>query len=347
VPYGYVRRYDERTRRFLAQEPDPVKAEVIKELFARLMAGHSFRSISRDFAQRGFVNLSGDPFSPGHLRVLAVNPAYTGLRVHRPTKQNPGRLHATVRSGENTEAVWPALVSRADFMAVQRILGDPKRVTTRPGGAKHLLSMIARCDVCGGVLVVTLRNRASGEYQCGKGGHVRCDKLELDALAEDAILGYLARRDVYTDITAGEDQASAELGQVRADLASARHELDDLRARVGAGRLSLDSLVVAEPLILARIKGLEQQENTLATPSALRGLIEPGPDVAERWEQMPISARRTVARVLLVPERLGQLRVEPRPADYPRSVRQPVKERVVWSQNDPQDDPQEPGAADS
>ena len=33
APYGYRRRYDERTRKMIAQEPDPIEAPVIRELF--------------------------------------------------------------------------------------------------------------------------------------------------------------------------------------------------------------------------------------------------------------------------------------------------------------------------
>lgn len=45
VPYGYRRVYDPVTRRLVAQEPEPGEATVIGELFERLEAGHSLRSI--------------------------------------------------------------------------------------------------------------------------------------------------------------------------------------------------------------------------------------------------------------------------------------------------------------
>ena len=53
IAYGYARRYDERTRKIIAQEPHPDEAPIVVELFARLKEGHAFKAIARDFAARG------------------------------------------------------------------------------------------------------------------------------------------------------------------------------------------------------------------------------------------------------------------------------------------------------
>jgi hypothetical protein len=191
--------------------------------------------------------------------------------------------------------------------------------------------MIARCHTCGDVLSVTYRNGGVGEYQCRSGHHVRCNQGELDTIGETAILEYLARPQVYEKLTAGEDKSDAELSRVRAELSDVSRELDALRARVGAGTLSVDSLVIAEPVMQARLSALQEQEHVLATPSALRDLITLGEDVADRWKDIPLSARRTIARRVLVPELLGELRVERRDRGYPQNRHQPVSERIRWA----------------
>lgn len=56
---------------------------------------------------------------------------------------------------------WPPLVSKADWLAVQRLLRSPERTTTRPGRAKHLLPWIAGCGVCLGTLNVAYRDSGS------------------------------------------------------------------------------------------------------------------------------------------------------------------------------------------
>ena len=59
----------------------------------------------------------------------------------------------------------------------------------------------------------------------------------------------------------------------------------------------------------------------------LRGILGPGDDVAHRWDLAPISARREVARLLLSPELLGELRVTRSPSPGHRTD---VADRVVW-----------------
>ncbi len=57
----------------------------------------------------------------------------------------------------------------------------------------------------------------------------------------------------------------------------ARHE--QLADAVADGTVSVATLVRAEPTMLAEITKPEAHEKELSTPSALRGLIEPGADV--------------------------------------------------------------------
>jgi site-specific DNA recombinase len=347
IPFGYRRRYDERTRQLVAQEPAPDEAPVVVELFARLRAGHSLAGIARDFAARGIVNGSGNPFSPQHLRTMALTATYAGIRVHSPGSSAGPRTRSRIALGgpgvSQTAGTWPGLVSVEEYLAVREILTDPARVTGKPGKARHLLSMIARCGPCGAPLAVTFRARPDGEYQCHHGSHVRVAKPELDDYAQTAILGYLARPDVHATLL--DDQGGGEeLAGVRERLAVARAELSELRAAAGEGRLSVATLVSVEPGLLARIDTEEAEQARLTTPSFLHGLITPGADVAARWAQMPVSARREVARTLLVPTLLGALHVNRRPPGR-RNIHVPVPDRVTWVR-DTDPDTADPDAAD-
>jgi DNA invertase Pin-like site-specific DNA recombinase len=321
VPFGYQRRYDEVTRRLVAQEPEPAEAKIVRELFDRIGAGHSFRSIAADFEQRGVRSRSGKVFSPQHLRSLATKRSYVGQRVHRP------------REGEAavTEAVWPPIVPRALWLGVQRRLAEPGRqgrAAARPGRAKHLLSMIARCDPCGGPLAVTYRKDRGPveQYYCRDKGCVRVSKAELDTLAEVAIVGYLSRPDNVERLVA-DDSNDVALTAARDEIAQVRAELDDLADQVGCGDISATLAARAEPAILERLRAAEVREAELSTPSQLRGLISPGKDVARRWKAAPMSTKRTVAKMLLSPDLLGELRVIRSPTPGRRA---PVEERVTW-----------------
>jgi hypothetical protein len=70
----------------------------------------------------------------------------------------------------------------------------------------------------------------------------------------------------------------------------------------------------------------------------LRGLIEPGDDVAKRWKDAPISAKRRIARAVLSAEILGELRVIPSPIRG-GSQRSPATERVILRKEPPATSP--------
>lgn len=76
------------------------------------------------------------------MRNIALNVAYAGKRSHLTIVARKLNGNQRRRSlGELTDAAWPALVSLEDFYNVRSLLLDPKRRTSRPGSAKHLLSM--------------------------------------------------------------------------------------------------------------------------------------------------------------------------------------------------------------
>jgi site-specific DNA recombinase len=325
IPYGYRRVFDPQTRQLIVQEPDPVEAPVVAELYRRLVAGHSLHAIARDFDARGIRTRSGLVFSPQHLRSIALCPAYTALRAHRPGSGHGGR--APVAVSEMYEGQWPALVSRAEWLAVQRLLSAPERRTSRPGRGKHLLSLIARCGRCLGTLAVTYRRERS-QYFCRTKGCVRITQADVDQIAEQVMLAYLARPEVIDTLRASEQHDDRELSAIRDQLATVRARHDELAGAVAAGTLSVTLAARSEPTILAEIQRLEKREKDLATPSALRGLIEPGADVARRWASAPMSTRRDIARLLLTPQLLGELRITPSSTRGPRPV--PAEERIQW-----------------
>jgi DNA invertase Pin-like site-specific DNA recombinase len=321
IPYGYARRYDPVTRRLIAQEPREDEAAVVAELFHRLNAGHSLKSIERDFATWGIRTRTGKLFDSQHLRDLALRPLYAGLRIHTPGNRT-GRYRGSLVHA--VQATWPALVDREVFFAVRNLLQSPERRTTRPGRGKHLLSLIAICDPSGGPLSVTYR-RGYREYSCRNFSHVYITADDLDGYAEQVMLAYLGRPDVIERLRATPDDGG-ELAGVRGDLAQARGELASWRAAAGTGKVSVESFIAIEPRLLGRIEGLEARERELSTPPAL-SVIPPGQDVARRWAAAPMSARRTVARLLLSPPILGTLRLARSPS--PGHQVDP-EDRIVW-----------------
>jgi DNA invertase Pin-like site-specific DNA recombinase len=319
VPFGYRRVYDPNSGKLLGQELHPDEAPVLREAFRRIASGNSLRRVASDLAQRGVVGRRGRPITAATLRPMLLCDTYVGLRAHAPgitgTRGRAARQRHTAEVGLQ-EATWEPLIDRETFLAVRTRLLDPGRRTSRPGRGVHLLSMIARCDVCGSVLAATFRSgggtaqRQTGRtYQCHRKGCVRVNADQLDQLVEDAIIELLADPDNFDRAFGGNEGDDEALAGARGEVAEIRGELDDLADRLGRGELSAAMVSRAEPAILMRLADAQRRVDELSTPSEVRGLLAPGADVADRWSAAPMPVRRSVARLLLVPGTLGELRV--------------------------------------
>ncbi|MBB4682947.1 recombinase family protein [Amycolatopsis jiangsuensis] len=324
IPYGFRRRYNERTGELIEQEHHPDEAPIVAELFERFAAGGSIYSVAQDFKTRGIVKRSGGPFSQSHLRSMLTLAAYAGRRRHDP------EWRARSRPGDGVQyspAAWEPIVNPDVFDQVQRILRDPQRKKWRPGAAKHWLSYIAKCGACGDGLRVKTGRKGELRYACGEPtGCVSIVSADLDVFTEKLLLHWLADPDCYCVLNQAGDAAGAELARVRADLLAAIDRRDELSGRVAREEPGFTLEFVA-PIAAAnqeRIAKLRQQEKNLQ-PSVLDGVIEPGPDVAKRWAVLPLENRRLVARRLLVPEYIGELQVK-KIGRGRRDV--PVKDRV-------------------
>jgi DNA invertase Pin-like site-specific DNA recombinase len=323
IPYGYRRVYDPKTGRLDRQEPDPKEARVVVELFDRVAAGHSLTSIVKDFARRGITSRKGVAFSMTTLRSLLLAPRYAGVRIHSPNHRQ--RRGSYLGDPEQTyDAQWPALVSDDVFYAVRSLLTDPARTTRRPGGARHLLTMLARCDVCGGPLSARFR-RSKRYYQCRDAGCVSVPADELDGWAEAEVLGVLTSPRVVKRLLPPPAD-NVELRAARGEAARIRSEHNDLIAQVASGQVSATLAAGSEPGILARLKLAEAKVQELTAPAGLSQLIDlkgSNAVVTERWQAMPTEAMREVVRLLFAPGLLGVLSVA---SSNGRSV--PVRSRI-------------------
>lgn len=161
-------------------------------------------------------------------------------------------------------------------------------------------------------------------YFCVRSGHVRISEAGLDELAREAIVGYLSRRDVYRLFMRPE--SAPELEKVRGELAQGRAQRADLADAITKRGRSITWALAADEEFARQIAALEERERELAAPDRLRGLLAPGPDVAERWEAAPVAARREVAQIVLSPAHLGVMKVH-------RGKGRPVISRVTWDRS--------------
>lgn len=275
TPYGYVRRYDSGTGELVGQEIDPVTAPVVRELYARLAKGETIAAIVRDFNERDLPRAADAArWYPVRVRDLALNRAYLGERIYNGTI-SPG--------------TWEALVGAEQFYDVQRILTDPKRVTTRPGKGVHLLSYLATCHPCGSPLAAV-----RGRYKCLAKGCVTTVQYETDRFVEKMLFEKLSQPETYEQLrqaSAGTNQAALN---AKDEIAKLTEDLKMWRLSGARRETSPASLAVIEADLEAQIRAAERRRIVAEIPPELREFVEPGVDIRVRWDAAPMAARRRV-----------------------------------------------------
>jgi site-specific DNA recombinase len=150
------------------------------------------------------------------------------------------------------------------------------------------------------------------------------------------MLAYLADPErVASDLRRRGDDGGPDLQEAKDAVADLGTELKQLKRGVESGEVSAWVATSAEKGVRERLRDAQRRVDELSTPSRLRGLIGPGPDAHLRWDDAEMSTRREVAKILLAPDALGQLRIRRSPTPGKRA---PVEERLVWWNGDAQVD---------
>jgi len=293
-PYGYEREYHPRTRELIEQRPstepanpaDPdgmTKADVIRHIFRSIEKGTPFSQIRRWLNEQGIPAPEGGKWGRSVIQRICQNPVYIGKRrwIH----------HDSLLDGK-----WAPIVGDETFWTVQRILTDPRRKTTRPGGVRHMLSYLAMCGECGRELTAAgpdKKNRAA-IYRCLSGCvHIRADWL--DDYISMTVIERLSKPDVYP-LTAESDQ---EAVSARAEAAELRARLDEHADLAAEGKISPLSFARIEQKLLAKIAEADQHAELAAVPPAFRDIASGTYEQVEaKWEALPVAARKELCRVL-------------------------------------------------
>lgn len=302
IPYGYERIYDLHSKAFREQRPKPNEAAVIRYIFTALARGDSMRAVANELNRWARLEpghygpqhvdaptVTGVPWTPQVVRGIATSPTYIAVRTHYDTR---------------TKGNWPALVDEATFYAVQRILTDPSRVTTKPGKAKYLLSMIATCGavrpdgtICGNPMAVTFRTTSNRRptYACKGDNHLRIDREDLDDHVTERIVEYLEE---HEDRLCTPETDDADVMAARDAVIVLNRRLDEHYKAAAKGEISAGALAAIEPPILAEIAEAKAREKAAATPPALAALLQGEGPVAERWSKASVPTKREVVRFL-------------------------------------------------
>lgn len=337
IPYGYRRIYDPKTGVLVNQTPyvradsggTPVldaagemipvlpgddapsilspEAQVLHDAVHAVLAGVPLRRICRDLTAAGVpsprkpraITLAENPaavvthWEPATLRQLLRNPTIAGRRVHR---------------GEDIGAAsWAPIVDYDTWLRLNALLADPSRLTVKtPRGPEpqHLLSGVARCDVCGGYLKATRsQTRMPRAYVCRTEGcmAVTVNADRADEAVEAVILRLFARPDVRGALTAAQRRAdqTVDADPGVADLIRAKDaELAEVHALRDAGELTLMAYAAETKRIETALEDLRTREVASVSSPALRRLLTVEA-LAEGWGRLDLMDRRELLRLLV------------------------------------------------
>jgi site-specific DNA recombinase len=202
-------------RRLQRLDPDPATADTVRWIFAQRLTGRSLAGIARDLNDRGVPCPSqadrprnqhrhGGTWSLQAVRAIVANPRYTGRQVwNRQHIQYRHTDGGRVRVQEwNPTDQWvvsarpahPALISEADFIAVQAIRSTRSANDRNP--RTYRLAGLLQCGICGRRLDSHWVNNRPG-YRC-RHGHTSAHPIDNDVDRERAV--YLREDELLQDL---------------------------------------------------------------------------------------------------------------------------------------------------
>lgn len=279
IAYGWTREYDADTGR--AREiVAPAEAAVVRRIAGAIIAGESIRKVTAELNNEGVPSPTGKPWGKQMVRHVVARERNAGLRVHR------GQV---VGAGD-----WPVILDRGTWEQVRAVLADPKRKTSTGSAARHLLSGIAQCAVCGGTVRATM-NRTIPSYKCADRGCVSRARDDVDHLVAGVVVARLSRPDAL-DLLAPERGDEARQASEEANTLRAR--LDLVADDYADGKIDRRQLERITARLRPQVEAAEARARVVDDSPLLAGLLG-ADDVRAAWDALPLTRQRAVVDSLM------------------------------------------------
>ncbi len=181
---------------------DPKEADIVETIYRLYLKYKSFRGVVRSLNSRGIKTREGRHWASTSIHRILQNPIYYGALTYnkrkgigKTSKPRPQEEHILV------EGVFNPIISKDQFLEVQKIIADQRRIPPSSKGSQYLLTGLLHCQLCGTKMYgYTYRDPKIEEhihqyYRCN--GHISkgsafCPGNTVDAkLAEGIILDEL------------------------------------------------------------------------------------------------------------------------------------------------------------
>jgi DNA invertase Pin-like site-specific DNA recombinase len=271
----------------------PKEAEAIRKAYADVRAGATLYSVAMEWNAAGFrtrpnkTKPHGNAWNTSTVGRLLRNPRFAGLRTYK------GEI---IGKGD-----WPPIVDESTWEAVNYILSDPSRRSTRLHKRSQLLGGILRCGLCGKGLSSGV-NKSRGEpyrqYRCKNYGECSGSPIRqakpLDDWVRDLVIKRLASGDWVKNTVMGKEEAEA----LRDEASNIQLRMDSLANDFAEGDLTASQLRVATASLRAKLDEIDSKLTHATGTQVFEGLLGVT-DFEAYWEdELDVDKRRALIRAL-------------------------------------------------
>lgn len=278
---GWTRRpfgYDRSNGGVVVVEPE---AAALRTAADMVLAGGTLAAAARVLDEQGLTTTAGKRWNVTSLRRALLNPRYAGRVTYNG---------ADVATGE-----WPVILDAATQDRLAEVLRDVRRRVQQGTALRYLLSGLARCGRCDGVLFASpmgAKGKRWMAYRCPACYLAR--RLDLvDGVVETVVLGRLSRPDAADLLSPAEDVAA-----LRSEVAELHQRRDDLAGLLADGLLSAQVVRDRSTELTRLIQGLHDRIGSALGDSPASQLVT-ADDVGAVWETMGVRDRRAVVDLMM------------------------------------------------
>ncbi|TQO21094.1 DNA invertase Pin-like site-specific DNA recombinase [Rhodoglobus vestalii] len=258
----------------------PEEAEVLHEVLNRYYVEEEPRySIMSYLNAHGILTPKGKRWGIIQVRDLLTNGHYAGISTYNGEEVGRGK--------------WEPIVDEKTWRAWQTRAAKRKRKSTFTA-AKYLLSGIARCGVCEGVIYTKKRKDGGLSYYCTTGGCVQRSLKAVDRLIEAAVFARLKMPDSLEILR----PRGASVEHLHAERTEIQDRIDNLAELVADGTLTGQAVREAAKPLRSRLKMIDESLAAVETVSAIPStLFEP--EVERNWISLSLPQKRAIIRALM------------------------------------------------
>ena len=153
-PFGY----DIDNQRYKVNE---LEAGYVRKMFDAAQSGEGFGALVQQMKAAGICGKRGRPIRYPQIYEILRNEKYTGVYLYSPTQEKKRESRRTKPEAVRIEGAIPAIISKAQFMEVQKIMRERQHTGRKAG---YLCSGLVYCR-CGAKMHGRTSKRKGHEYR--------------------------------------------------------------------------------------------------------------------------------------------------------------------------------------